>query len=133
KGFSDRLLSILIQSDGKIMLAGESDGKFALARYQPGFAVGTTDVFMPSFGSLEISPNPANDFLNIQLPEPVAGPIEIIFFDQRGSLISRQEIEEGQPVKIRSLPDGMYTITTILKDASTQVSLSNQDNEYTAV
>lgn len=113
-GGDDRANSILIQPDGKIILAGESDGKFALARYKPGLAVGATDVFKPSVGRLEISPNPANDLLNIRFPEPISGPLEVRIFSENGRLISRQWIEAGQPIKAGSLPNGMYTASTML-------------------
>lgn len=113
-GGFDQANSILVQPDGKIILAGESEGKFALARYRAGLTLEATETIKPGFGSLEISPNPAQGFLNIRLPEPVIGSIEIHIYHQDGRLASRKLIQEGQPVPIYNLPYGAYTISTTI-------------------
>ncbi len=59
---------------------------------------------------LNISPNPASDFLNTQLPETAAAYFDLCLFDMQGKLLSRQSLAVGQQVDVKNLPPGMYLL-----------------------
>ena len=61
-------------------------------------------------GSLMLAPNPAADFLNIQLPDAITGPNEIGIFDAQGRLMERQSFTEGQAIQVGHLPGGFYSL-----------------------
>ncbi len=61
---------------------------------------------------IQIFPNPATNYLNIQLPEKTTQPIEINLFDLQGRLISRQMISNGESFDLSHLTSGMYSIKT---------------------
>ena len=59
---------------------------------------------------LETFPNPATDFLHLQLPEIIAQPTEISLFDIQGRLVERQSFTPGQTVQVGHLPGGVFTL-----------------------
>ncbi len=65
---------------------------------------------MMVIGSLVLSPNPATDFVNIELPETITTPIEISLFDTQGKLMRQQFFTNGQTLQVRHLPNGFYSL-----------------------
>jgi Secretion system C-terminal sorting domain/Right handed beta helix region len=64
-------------------------------------------------GELEISPNPATDFLNIKLPEAISKPIIVSLFDMQGRSMSQQLISDNQAIDVADLPPGMYLLKAV--------------------
>lgn len=116
-GADDQANAILVQPDGKILLAGESDGKFALARYLSGLSVvDAFDTHTPDFSQLSLFPNPTADFLYLQLPKGIAGPIALRLFDVQGRLLRHETIDTGQRVNVEGLPSGSYLIKVMIDE-----------------
>ena len=66
--------------------------------------------------SLTVAPNPATDFLAIQFPENISGPLNVSLFDIQGRLMSQQFIEQGHGINIKDLPNSMYLLKTVIGD-----------------
>lgn len=69
-------------------------------------------------GELSVSPNPSSDFIHIQLPENVSGPITMHLFDDQGRLVKQFEVENGQGVYVGDLPGGAYFVKGITGEVS---------------
>jgi hypothetical protein len=108
-GGDDRAYAVSVQPDGKVILAGDSEGQFALARYWPDLTVDVIDKISPAFYNLNISPNPTSDILNVELPAN-ANPTTLRIFDIRGRLVDVQAFTKGQPLSVEYLPSGMYSL-----------------------
>lgn len=67
----------------------------------------TREVLADDF-ELDISPNPATNFLNIHFPETIIQPIEISLFDLNGKMMGRQIISQGHAIDLKGLAKGMY-------------------------
>jgi hypothetical protein len=59
---------------------------------------------------VKLSPNPATEFLNIELPEELNDNVEISVFDVQGKLMKRIPFSIGQSVSVEDLVSGLYTI-----------------------
>ncbi len=64
-------------------------------------------------GSLFLSPNPATDYLQIQLPEATTQPVEVSLFDTQGKMMDRQIISSGQSINVQGLVHGMYLVKAV--------------------
>ncbi len=62
---------------------------------------------------VSISPNPASDFIAVQLPEPIFQPMDISIFDSQGKLINRAFLTGGQLVDVRDLTPGIYAVKVL--------------------
>ncbi len=62
-------------------------------------------------GEVTLSPNPAADLLNIQLPEYISQPVEWRLFDARGRMVRRELVNPGQALSLEGLANGFYAIT----------------------
>lgn len=71
-----------------------------------------TSVEESDYLSLSVSPNPATDFLTIQLPSATSHAVEVDLFDLQGRLMGRQSISVGQSIDLEGLPSGMYWVKT---------------------
>ena len=60
-------------------------------------------------GKIILSPNPATDFIQLQLPESIIQPTEIGLFDAQGRLLEQRNISSGH-VGVGHLPSGFYTL-----------------------
>lgn len=67
-------------------------------------------------GEIGLSPNPATDFLYLQLPETVAQPVEVGLFDASGKMVGSQVLTTGQPLELKGLVPGMYWVKVVLDD-----------------
>lgn len=67
-------------------------------------------------GEVAVSPNPASSFLNIQLPQPVAGTLDVQVFDTQGRLVRSQQIGIGQPLDLHGLVPGAYALKVKTSD-----------------
>ena len=64
-------------------------------------------------GVLLLSPNPAVDFLNIQLPENIIQVIEISIFDSQGRRVLIQSIFNGRSIDVEGFASGMYLVKVV--------------------
>jgi hypothetical protein len=75
-------------------------------------------------GSLSIFPNPANDKVNIQLPESWQGKdISIKIINQLGQEIINKQLKNASQVEtinVSNLPYGLYTIRLVNTDGTTE-------------
>lgn len=115
-GGDDIPYALAVQPDGKVILAGSSDGKFALARYRADFTVEAKEVYGPRVLPLEIAPNPATDFLNLQLPKSATNTpaeVQVQVFDAQGRLVLSRALTPGQALHVHELPSGVYTLRVV--------------------
>ncbi|MEZ4960683.1 MAG: T9SS type A sorting domain-containing protein [Saprospiraceae bacterium] len=92
-------------------LAGEEriqQGIVDIGAYESPFGVSAAREVV--VGEVELSPNPATDFLNIHLPESILEPVEVNLYDGQGRLMGQQFIAKGQMINVKDLPPGMYTL-----------------------
>ncbi len=59
------------------------------------------------------SPNPASDFIAVQLPELIFQPMDISIFDSQGKLTNRTFLTGGQLVDVRDLTPGIYAVKVL--------------------
>lgn len=74
--------------------------------------------------SIRISPNPADDYLQIEYPDAADSQLQIMLFDQQGRLIKVEETAPNQGVMqqrwtIADLPAGLYLIQCSNSQGST--------------
>lgn len=112
-GGDDTPYAIALQPDGKVILAGTSDGNFALARYRADLTVEAKEAYGQSFYPLEIAPNPVADFLNIRLAENTTVLADVQVFDSRGRLAIQRTLPAGQGLEVRGLAPGMYFVRVV--------------------
>ena len=67
-------------------------------------------------GEIQLSPNPATDFLYLQLPETITQPLEVSLFDPAGKLMGRQMISAGQRIDLEGLAPGMYFVKAMVDE-----------------
>lgn len=63
-----------------------------------------------TIGAVKLSPNPATDFLTVQLPDDTARPGQIRIFDAQGKLIERQSCHDLETLQVGHLPAGLYVL-----------------------
>lgn len=62
-------------------------------------------------GEVKLSPNPATDFLNIQLPENISQAVEFTLFDTQGRLVYQEVASPGhEAIKVEGLARGLYIV-----------------------
>ncbi len=64
-------------------------------------------------GAVAVSPNPARDFLNIQLPQTITVPMETQVFDMEGRELLRRTFYGGQRMDVLDLQPGMYILKVV--------------------
>ncbi len=69
-------------------------------------------------GKLQLSPNPATDYLNIHFPENIYELIEISLFDPSGKMMHQQTISNGQAIDLEELSQGMYLVMARIGEKS---------------
>ena len=72
-----------------------------------------TDVEEVLVGEINLSPNPATDFIRLQLPKEIFGPTQVSLFDPQGKLIEQLTYSNGQPIQVDHLPAGFYTLKMV--------------------
>ncbi len=63
-----------------------------------------------------VSPNPASEFLNIDLPLTITGAANAVFYNLRGQLIHEFEFTNGSSIDISDLQTGMYFVKVAVGD-----------------
>jgi type IX secretion system substrate protein len=81
-----------------------------IGAYESDFTTSAQEVII---GKVELSPNPATDYLNVQLPETITQPVEVSIFDSQGRLMRWQIISSGQSIDLKELPKGMYLVKAV--------------------
>ena len=114
----DQGTALLIQGDGKIVVAGTSNGKFAVARYLSGLEVGTS--YIKGTNSIfHFYPNPAISEITIEYTLTKRENLSVSLFDLQGkkvqSFISNENRNAGIHKEIlklsKSLPVGQYILS----------------------
>ena len=72
--------------------------------------INDTQETLSNFKHLEVYPNPASDYLHIQLPRYAGGTLEVTLYDCLGRLLDRQVMQENQPVSLREMLPGVYLL-----------------------
>lgn len=85
--------------------------KPALFKWNGQFATGVSN--LNQIPVVTISPNPAADFIAIQLPEPISRTLEVTLFDSQGSLAKRVFVAAGQTIDVENLTPGLYTLKAV--------------------
>ncbi len=75
--------------------------------------VSTTEIIVTE-GML--SPIPAADFINVQFPEGIVGPLDVRLFDAQGKFVRQQTITNGEALGLTGLANGLYLIKVDLID-----------------
>ena len=65
--------------------------------------------------TLELYPNPAASFLQVNLPEAGLQAFELEIYDARGTMVQRRLISNGAPLEVSDLPKGMYVVKAALE------------------
>ena len=113
-GLNDGIEAITLQSDGKLLVTGETftGTRFDLvvARYETGITTGTHDGQQQA-AEIYVYPNPTNDHINVSILSVVQSPLRIQLFDLSGQLVHQyipnQEIVLDQYHETFQIPDGL--------------------------
>lgn len=113
-GQNDGIEAMVLQSDGKLLVTGETftGTRFDLvvARYETGITTGTHDGPLQE-ATIYVYPSPASDYFNISLKSIEQSPLQIQLFDMSGQLvhlyIPNQEIVLGQYHETFQIPHGL--------------------------
>lgn len=131
-GENDGIEAIALQSDGKLLVAGETfnGNRFDLvvARYETGVVTKTHDAPDP-IASISVYPNPTNDFVHVSFFLKEALPVRIQLYDRTGviahSLTPDVQTIEGEyhaTFAVPSdLPAGMYHLVVETGQRSTGI------------
>lgn len=103
-----RAFDLKIQPNGRIVLAGISGGKIALARYINGALLATE--FSNNRKSFDIYPNPTSTVLNINTPDTIIVGTEYTIIDLSCRLLSTGILNEQGTIAVDNLKSGMYII-----------------------
>ncbi|PSR11421.1 MAG: hypothetical protein DA408_07595 [Bacteroidetes bacterium] len=88
-------------------------GVVDIGAFESPFVVNAHEV---SAGKVSLFPNPARDFVQVQLPENSRNSFTVNLFDTQGRLLRREVLAGGQLLDLRSLSQGMYTLTATTAD-----------------
>ncbi len=104
-----RAFDLKIQPNGRIVLAGISGGKIALARYING-ALSTTE-FSSDEKSFQVYPNPTSTVLNIKSTGTTISGLEYKIIDLGGRTLSKALLNEIGTIEVDGLESGIYIIS----------------------
>ncbi len=119
-GSFDHAYALVIQPDGKIVLAGSSGiftdttfyTTFSIARYRADLTVESKEAYSVNrTPALQLTPNPASDFLQILVND--AAKWDISFYDSQGSSIFQQQISGSQLISVKNWPSGIYVLQAV--------------------
>jgi uncharacterized delta-60 repeat protein len=111
-------ISLALQTDGKIVVAGRADGTtnvdFAVARYNGSLITSVND--SPDQNDVMLFPNPATDKLFIDYPNLYAPKeVSIKICNIQGSILMSQTLLKNTPeINVAHLPKGLYFISITL-------------------
>ncbi|MBA3649464.1 MAG: T9SS type A sorting domain-containing protein [Chitinophagales bacterium] len=117
-GNDDIGMSVTIQSDGKLVLAGytldDTDYNFAVARYNGGNPVGIAENIAEE-NTIDISPNPFSNELLIKGIPHTTGQVpekgEIVLFDVTGKEIMKEKVFDAETkINTEKLLPGFYVL-----------------------
>lgn len=103
-----RAFDLKIQPNGRIILAGISGGKIALARYING--VLSTTEFTSDEKSFQVYPNPTSTILNIKATGTNIAGLEYKIIDLGGRTLSKGELNEIGTIDVDRLDSGIYIL-----------------------
>jgi photosystem II stability/assembly factor-like uncharacterized protein len=66
------------------------------------------------YGEASVWPNPARDFLFVQLPESGTAPFLLQLLDAQGRVLGQHTIREGAPLDVALLPAGLYSLKAVV-------------------
>ena len=116
-GGDDYAYSPALQPDGKLVVAGPSSGKFAVARYNLDAAMLSNDVDNISSNiksdhstDLKIYPNPVQSVLNIDFKSESVSTRTINICDINGKLVITKSVSGNTQIDVKQLTAGIYVI-----------------------
>ncbi|MCB0588048.1 MAG: T9SS type A sorting domain-containing protein, partial [Phaeodactylibacter sp.] len=68
---------------------------------------GATEVLAKT---IQIYPNPAGSFVEVHLPLPSQRPFEVWLYDNRGRMVLRQKLKDGEQLNVERLLPGFYWV-----------------------
>jgi hypothetical protein len=77
-----------------------------------------------STNGMSVFPNPADDVININVPEKFLGHVDVIFFDSKGQQLRSQSVQfdtQLKPFYVGDLPPAVYHV--LIKKGSSIISL----------
>jgi uncharacterized delta-60 repeat protein len=104
-----RAFDLKIQPNGRIVLAGVSGGKIALARYING-ALSSTE-FVNNHKSFQVYPNPTSSILNIEINESDNIGLEYKIIDLNSRILSKGILNKLGTIEVADLKTGIYIIS----------------------
>lgn len=119
KRTDDKASSVVIQTDGKIVVAGTSNDRFVVARYNGDAALNNSNSDISflqkneqATGSLncKIYPNPVQSILNIELNTANSLKMIISVYDVNGKSLFTKSANGNTQIDVRQLTAGTYLI-----------------------
>ncbi|MBL7809078.1 MAG: T9SS type A sorting domain-containing protein [Saprospiraceae bacterium] len=106
---------LAVQADGKILLSGTSFMSaytaFALVRYRANLTVEALEIYPARAPEITFQPNPAHDFLQIQIKEKGIWDIDI--FSAQGETVFEQSVSGTRELSLSNWPPGIYTLRAV--------------------
>lgn len=112
----DMAYSVVIDSSGKIVVGGSSNGKFAIARFLSGLNVGVPEI-ADTDNSISIYPNPSNGIFQIKnSSSPIQGARVFNVFGERVFSTSNFKSQTSNFIDLSNQPEGVYFLHFKTKD-----------------
>lgn len=102
-----RAFDLKIQPNGRIVLAGVSGGKIALARYINSALSSTEFVNKKTF---QVYPNPTNSILNVEIKDSNNRSFEYKLIDLSSRILSKGILNKLGTIDVTNLKSGIYII-----------------------
>ncbi len=85
-------------------------GRVDMGAYESPFVSSTKEKLA---GEVAVSPNPASDYLNLELPEDLIGLFDVQVIDAKGRLVL---LSKGQRLDVQGLTAGMYSLRVVMDE-----------------
>ncbi len=76
----------------------------------------TSAVKTALYQKLVVSPNPALDFLNLQIPEAAADMLQVQVLDPQGKIVLERMLLPGKQLDVQALPSGAYSLKAFAEE-----------------
>jgi len=91
---------------------GAYESEYVVKDHCSSCTVGNKEIYVNE--SLSIIPNPALDYLNIELPESITKTVVVSIIDLQGKTLKKQMHNSGQSIDVAQLPAGMYLLKIVV-------------------
>ncbi len=103
-------------TDGGLVIACSVYGSAWAIKFMPNGFVGLTNIETNEKASIKVYPNPAKDFINVDIEADRFSSSEIELFDIQGRLVKRTKLNAqiGNRIDVSSLNPGAYTYRVVI-------------------